>query len=178
MIMARKEFQIGEVFQFGLLKLRCEERKNYCQGCALINVDECDDLHPFVGFCNKEDRYDNNDVIFVKVEDSHLAKETVHRYSLRTDANAWLGDVILTDDKKFYSITDWGNFNFGWTVSGDIRKFILTLDEDYFARKMFQGVSYQCSSKTMQTCCKRFASRILPKLKEAIQKELEKEEKG
>lgn len=106
-----------------------------------------------------------------------MAKETVHRYSLQTDANAWLGDVILTDDKKFYSITDWGNFNFGWTVSGDIRKFILTLDEDYFARKMFQGVSYQCSSKTMQACCKRFASRILPKLKEAIKKELEEEEK-
>lgn len=45
-----------------------------------------------------------------------MAKETVYRYSLRTTANCWLGEVILTESKEFYSLTDWGNFNFSWSI--------------------------------------------------------------
>lgn len=101
-----------------------------------------------------------------------MAKETVYRYSLRTVSNCWLGEVMLTDSKEFFAMTDWGNFNYCWSTQEDIRKFILHLDEDYFSRKMFQSVSYQCSTKEMQGCCKRFASKILPALKEAIKEEL------
>ena len=101
-----------------------------------------------------------------------MAKETVYRYSLRTVSNCWLGEVILTDSKEFFAMTDWGNFNYCWSIQEDIRKFILHLDEDYFSRKMFQSVSYQCSTKKMEDCCKRFASKVLPALKEAIKKEL------
>lgn len=101
-----------------------------------------------------------------------MAKETVYRYSLRTQAGCWLGEVILTEDKEFYSLTDWGNFNFCWSTSMEIREFILSIDEDYFARKMFQGVAYQCNTKEMQGYCERFASKILTSLKDAIKVEM------
>lgn len=61
-----------------------------------------------------------------------MAKETVYRYSLRTVSNCWLGEVMLTDSKEFFAMTDWGNFNYCWSTQEDIRKFILHLDEDYF----------------------------------------------
>lgn len=67
--MKKKEFKVGEVFQCGLVKLRCEEKRNGCEGCAFYNVDWCEDIYPFAGPCNKEDRYNDDDVIFVKVED-------------------------------------------------------------------------------------------------------------
>lgn len=101
-----------------------------------------------------------------------MAKETVYRYSLRTPANSWLGEVILTEGKEFYSLTDWGNFNFSWSTPMEIREFILSIDPDYFARKMFQGVAYQCSTNEMRKCCERFASKILPALQDAIKVEL------
>lgn len=103
-----------------------------------------------------------------------MAKETVYRYSLRSNSNSWLGEVILTEGKEFYSLTDWGNFNFSWSTPMEIREFILSIDTDYFARKMFQGVAYQCNTKAMRGYCERFASKILPALHEAIKEELSK----
>lgn len=101
-----------------------------------------------------------------------MAKETVYRYSLRTQSGCWLGEVILTESKEFFSLTDWGNFNFCWSTPMEIREFILSIDEDYFARKMFQCVAYQCNTKVMRGYCERFASKILPSLKDAIKGEL------
>lgn len=105
-----------------------------------------------------------------------MAKETIHRYTLKTEKDGWLGEVILTDNKEFYSLTDWGNFNFSWSTPMEIREFILSIDVDYFGRKMYQGVAYQCSNKGMRGCCERFAAKILPALKEAIKQELKEEE--
>lgn len=105
-----------------------------------------------------------------------MAKEIVHRYTLTTEKESWLGEVILTDKKEIYTMTDWGNFNFSWSTPMEIRNFILSIDEDYFARKMHQGVAYQCSNKDMRGYCDRFAAKILPALKEAIKQEIKEEE--
>lgn len=76
-----------------------------------------------------------------------MAKETIRRYTLKTEKEGWLGEVILTDKKELYSLTDWGNFNFSWSTPMEIREFILSIDVDYFGRKMYQGVAYQCSNE-------------------------------
>ena len=54
----------------------------------------------------------------------------------------------------------------------EVREFILSIDTDYFARKMFQGVAYQCSTNAMRGYCERFSAKILPALQEAIKVEL------
>lgn len=67
----KKEFKIGEVFQFGLVKLKCiEENKNPCEGCYLNLLDCCGfQTHEYIGFCTKLEREDKTSVIFVKVEE-------------------------------------------------------------------------------------------------------------
>lgn len=97
---------------------------------------------------------------------------SVHVYDLCKNGGGWLGRVILTDDGYFFAFTDWGNFNYYWSTPMEIREFITSLDTQYFANKMHQSVSYQCSTKTMRGCCERFAENILPALKEAIKFEL------
>lgn len=105
-----------------------------------------------------------------------MAKQTVHRYSLKTPSGGWFGEVILTDDKGFFALTDWGNFNFRWSAtSTEIREFILGIEEGYFARKMFEGVAFQCHTRAMESCCKKFAANILPALKDAIKEEMSNE---
>ena len=54
----------------------------------------------------------------------------------------------------------------------EIREFVSSLDTQYFANKMFEGISYQCSTKAMRGYCERFAENVLPALKEAIKNEL------
>lgn len=98
--------------------------------------------------------------------------EEVYRYKLKTEKGHWLGEVILTQGKEFYSLTDWGNFNFSWYTPMEIREFILSIDVDYLAAKMYQGISYQCGTREMRGYCERFAAKILPVLKDAIKEEL------
>lgn len=67
--MAKKEFKIGEVFQCGLVKLKCAENIEGCREC-FFDVDEPCFAHvSLVGHCDSLSREDNTDVIFVKVED-------------------------------------------------------------------------------------------------------------
>lgn len=69
--MTKKEFKIGEVFQCGLAKLRCEkaETEERCLQCSLYNdlEDVCCGFR--VGSCDGEDREDHTDVIFKLVEE-------------------------------------------------------------------------------------------------------------
>ena len=74
-----------------------------------------------------------------------MAKETIRRYTLHTEKGGWLGEVILTDKKEFYSLTDWGNFNFSWSTPIEIRVFILSIDVDYFGRKMYYFLFFSVS---------------------------------
>lgn len=63
--MAKKEFKIGEVFQCGLVKLKCVKSGRTCHGCYFARG--C--RNEIKGYCAAETREDGNCVIFVKVED-------------------------------------------------------------------------------------------------------------
>ena len=71
--MKKKEFAVGEVFQFGLKKLKVVELKErYYDACVLAEM--CQDVSPlcivdFIGECRFRDRADKKNVIFVEVED-------------------------------------------------------------------------------------------------------------
>lgn len=66
-----KEFAINEVFQLGRIKLKVVEcESNSCVGCFFERKGyECDYNEHFIGSCFSEQREDNKNVIFVKVED-------------------------------------------------------------------------------------------------------------
>lgn len=67
----RKEFAIGETFQYGLVKLKVVEcESNSCEGCFFdCRKYECDYNEHFIGSCFSKQREDNKNVIFVKIED-------------------------------------------------------------------------------------------------------------
>lgn len=70
--MDRSEFKIGEVFQFGNIKLRVDVGKpGKCAGCLLFDIVEgpCQRFFEVVGHCQAMYRKDKTDVIFVKVEE-------------------------------------------------------------------------------------------------------------
>ncbi len=98
-------------------------------------------------------------------------------YHLRKESGSWLGQVVLTTDGAFMSITDYGNFCFAWRSTGveDFRKFIVTLDEQYFTNKMVQGIGFIAYGKNAHASAEMFAKKILPALKVAIMEELESE---
>ena len=100
---------------------------------------------------------------------------TTSFYRLYATNGPWLGDIVLTSDGSFMSITDWGNFAFKWSSWGDcdFKTFLLELNIDYFARKMVQGMSYVERSGSVDDAAWRFASRILPDLQEALREEWE-----
>lgn len=65
-----KEFKVGKVFQCGLVKLRCEEDQGVCFGCVFNNNNLlCEELIFLTGPCSSENKEDNKNVVFVKVED-------------------------------------------------------------------------------------------------------------
>lgn len=70
--MGKKEFKIGEVFQYGIAKLKCVKAPcggRKCYECVLYY--DWEDVclgQDFAGECGRRDREDKTDVIFVKVE--------------------------------------------------------------------------------------------------------------
>lgn len=98
-------------------------------------------------------------------------------YTLRTKQGQWLGQVVLTSDGMFASVTDYGNLSYAWRSFGDedFRRFILSLNMNYFGDKMVQGLAYIAHSKKIEASCYRFAEQILPALHEAILAEMETE---
>lgn len=70
----KTEFEVGEVFQCGLIKLKCVEQGAPhvvypCKGCVFKFFDE-DSCSFIIGECSKDIREDKKDVIFVKEEDN------------------------------------------------------------------------------------------------------------
>ena len=57
--MEKKEFKVGEVFDAGLVRLKCVEGDT-CDRCI------CTDM--IIGPCEHIDRQDNKDVIFIKAD--------------------------------------------------------------------------------------------------------------
>lgn len=68
--MEKKEFKIGEVFQCGLVKLKCKKAIDNCDGCFLCDsITFQNDCRVLVGECGKIEREDNTDVIFEIVKE-------------------------------------------------------------------------------------------------------------
>lgn len=91
-----------------------------------------------------------------------MEKVTAKSYTLRKEDGSWLGQIVLTSDGMFSSVTDYG-------------KFVAGLDKQYFGGKMYQGMTYMIHGKQYEKACHRFAEEILPALKLALNKELELE---
>ncbi len=63
---------------------------------------------------------------------------TTKTFTLRGDNGQWLGQVVLTSDGMFASVTDYGNFSYAWRSFGDdFEGFICRLNVDYFEIKCF-----------------------------------------
>lgn len=99
---------------------------------------------------------------------------TARSYTLRGDAGEWLGQVVLTSDGMFASVTDYGNLSYCWRSYGDrdFRQFICELNVGYFGTKMYTGMGYILSGKKCEKACDRFAEKILPPLQKLLREEL------
>ena len=95
-------------------------------------------------------------------------------YTLYGDCGEWLGQIVLTNDGFFGSVTDYGNLSYAWRSFGkeDFRSFIASLNVEYFGSKLFTGMSYILYGKKCEQACKRFAEKILPPLQEILKKEI------
>lgn len=94
-------------------------------------------------------------------------------YTLWTETGQWLGQVVLTSDGMFASVTDYGNFSFSWRHTGvdDFKKFIISLNVDYFATKMATGMAYIIYGRKIDKACQTFAEKILPPLQSILRAE-------
>jgi len=106
-----------------------------------------------------------------------MEKITAKSYTLKTETGGWLGQIVLTSDGMFSAVTDYGNMCYAWRHygEGDFRKFITTLNINYFAGKMYQGMSYMVNGKKYEQACQRFAEKILPPLQALLKTEIESE---
>ena len=104
-----------------------------------------------------------------------MTKVKSKSYTLRTENGGWLGQIVLTDDGMFASVTDYGNLSYAWRAFGedDFRKFICDLNVQYFGSKLFTGIAYISHTKSIERACNLFAEKILPPLQEVLKKELE-----
>lgn len=71
--MEKEEFKVGEVFQYGLAKLRCEKSgikdTDRCLQCDLYDDWEGTCCGFWSGNCDRREREDKTDVVFKKVEE-------------------------------------------------------------------------------------------------------------
>jgi hypothetical protein len=95
-------------------------------------------------------------------------------FTLYGENGAWLGQIVLTSDGMFASVTDYGNLSFAWRSYGDkdFRQFLIGLNIPYFGGKMYQGNTYILYSKKCEQACQRFAEKILPSLQKALREDL------
>ena len=66
-IKQKTEYNIGEVFAFGLKMLQCVSESSVddgCEGCVFEDLNECQT--DFVGPCDRESRSDKQDIIFIE----------------------------------------------------------------------------------------------------------------
>lgn len=69
--MEKKEFKVGEVFDAGLVRLKCVEPtapNAGCEGCIFNDHITCGAVHVIAGPCSHAEREDNRDVIFIKAD--------------------------------------------------------------------------------------------------------------
>lgn len=95
-------------------------------------------------------------------------------FTLRAENGEWLGQIVITSDGMFASVTDWGNLSYAWRSFGerDFRTFLCSLSVNYFGQKMYRGNTYILYSKKCEASCKRFAENILPALREYLEQDI------
>jgi len=106
-----------------------------------------------------------------------MEKVTAKSYTLYDDGGSWLGQIVLTSDGMFASVTDYGNLSYSWRsyTQKDFREFLVGLNVDYFGGKMYTGMAYTLYGKKCEDSCHRYAAKILPALQKALKEELELE---
>jgi hypothetical protein len=106
-----------------------------------------------------------------------MEQVTARNYTLYGENGEWLGQIVLTSDGMFASVTDYGNLSYAWRSFGkdDFRKFICSLNVGYFGTKLFTGMSYILSGKKCEKSCELFAQKILQPLQKLLKQELEME---
>lgn len=99
---------------------------------------------------------------------------TAQSYTLYTESGSWLGQIVLTSDGMFASVTDYGNLSYCWRSYGpnEFKKFLCGLNVDYFATKMYTGMAYILHTKKCERSCNLFAEKILPPLQKLLKEEL------
>lgn len=96
-------------------------------------------------------------------------------YTLYDNQGSWLGQVVLTSDGMFASVTDYGNLSYTWRAfNGDFREFLCGLNVDYFGGKLYQGMTYILYGKKCEQACMLFAQKILPALQQILRQELDR----
>ena len=101
---------------------------------------------------------------------------TAKSYTLYDENGVWLGQVVLTSDGMFGSVTDWGNLSYSWrSFSGTFEEFILDLNADYLAAKLSTGLAYIAHSRKIDQSIQRYANKILPALQKALREEMNKQ---
>jgi hypothetical protein len=94
-------------------------------------------------------------------------------FTLYDVSGQWLGQVVLTSDDMFASVTDYGNFSYAWRSFGnDFKEFLLGLNVDYFGVKMYSGNTYVLYGKKTELAAHKFAEMILPALQAELRKQL------
>jgi len=106
-----------------------------------------------------------------------MNKITAESYSLRDENGNWLGQIVLTSDGMYASVTDWGNLSFAWRNFGEgsFEDFLLSINQGYFATKMYCGIAYLCHTAKVEAACNRYAEHIFPALQKMLR---EKRGKG
>lgn len=106
-----------------------------------------------------------------------MEQVTAKSYTLKNEDGSWLGQIVLTSDGMFASVTDYGNLSYAWRRTGmdDFRNFLIGLNVGYFGTKMYTGMAYMIYGKKYEKACDRFAEKILPALQKVLREELEKE---
>lgn len=102
-----------------------------------------------------------------------MNKEITSRsITLRTESGQWLGQIVLTSDGMFASVTDYGNLSYAWrSFSGSFEEFMMEINVSYFGQKLYTGMAYIIYNEKVKQACYRFAEIILPALQEFLRKE-------
>lgn len=98
---------------------------------------------------------------------------TARSITLHSASGGWLGQIVLTSDGAFTSVTDYGNLSYAWRSFGDksFEDFILSLNTQYFGGKLYSGMSYIVHSEKVEKACMRYAEMILPALQKFLLEE-------
>lgn len=68
--MANKYYPVGTVFQLGLIKAKCIERKELCKDCILDSSLDAELCSKLIGSCVFTERPDLKDVIFIETTEA------------------------------------------------------------------------------------------------------------